>query len=487
MKYLNYIALSLILLLSGCNEWLDLTPQGQIVDEKLFEKEIGYKEILTGVYNTITKQPAYGTDLSVGYVDALAQYWTITSKDHALYDFANYNLKTDKAEKRLLASWSTLYEAIANLNILLERLEGQDTTSLETYNLLKGEALGLRAYLHFDLLRLFGPVLKTTPNGEAIPYRKEFSKNILDRMPADEVMKNIETDLLEAYNLLQNDPIKQNGRQKAGAAVNTITDNFRGIRMNYYAVTATLARYYLLKEDMPKAYQYAKEVIEAEDIFKLLVKNSLLKDKDLLFQSELIFALYDRNIYYRLGPVFSQGPKKEDLKYTIDYALETNKVYENTVYVSNGHGSSEDYRLQYWFTTLLGTETIAKYQCDNDKPEGERPYYPLIPMIRLSEMYYIAAEAKLGTPEGNSEARDLLNIVRKSRNVPLLDVSISETHDLLEEIIAEIRKDSWAEGKLFYAYKRLNHDILTSGTPIPAGNNVFVMPYPIAETDFGTH
>lgn len=486
MKHLIYFV-SLLLFCSSCNNWLDLTPKGQIVDDDLFDKEIGYEEILTGVYNTMVDQAAYGTELTVGIPDAMAQYWHIISQSHELYDFTKFNLTTAKAEARLLATWSKMYEAIANLNILLERLESQDTLSLKKYNLLKGEALGLRAYLHLDLLRLFGPIIKTNPSGEAIPYRKEFSKNITSRLPANEVMNNIENDLLEAYNLLQDDPIKTVGRQDASHSGGEMAHYFRGIRMNYYAVAGTLARYYLLKNDNDKAYQYANEVIEANEIFKLLVRRELLTNKDLIFQSELVFALYDRNMYYRMGPVFFYGPESGKGKYTIPYSLITEATYRKDIYVGTGNGSSEDYRLQHWWKVIIATEALYKYYQDPDKKEVDRPHYPLLPMIRLTEMYYIAAEAKLGTDDNNKASRDLLNAVRKSRNLSALPEEMTSSADLLEQILAEIRKDSWGEGKLFYAYKRLNHDILTSGSPIPASPNVFVMPYPIAETDFGNN
>ena len=35
-----------------------------------------------------------------------------------------------------------------------------------------GEAMALRAFLHFDMLRLFGPVYKLHPEMESIPYNE---------------------------------------------------------------------------------------------------------------------------------------------------------------------------------------------------------------------------------------------------------------------------------------------------------------------------
>ena len=52
------------------------------------------------------------------------------------------------------------------------------------YEIMKGEALGLRAFLHFDLLRMFGPVFAMEPQGKAIPYRTVFSNEPTPVLPA---------------------------------------------------------------------------------------------------------------------------------------------------------------------------------------------------------------------------------------------------------------------------------------------------------------
>jgi hypothetical protein len=56
---------------------------------------------------------------------------------------------------------------------------------------MKGEALGLRAFLHFDLLRMFGPVYKEHPASKAIPYRIAFDKDATPVLPASEVVDAI--------------------------------------------------------------------------------------------------------------------------------------------------------------------------------------------------------------------------------------------------------------------------------------------------------
>ena len=160
MKRLIYLFAALSLGLGACSDWLDVQPKGTISAATLLEDEIGFKEVLAGVYTTMSAKDAYGLELTCGFVDAMAQYWEISSvTDNQLYDFMHFDLTTTGAENRLERVWTKMYQAISNLNILLSDLRKYGPADFTDYNLIKGEALGLRAYLHLDLLRLFGPVL----------------------------------------------------------------------------------------------------------------------------------------------------------------------------------------------------------------------------------------------------------------------------------------------------------------------------------------
>ena len=114
------------------------------------------------------------------------------------------------------------------------------------------------------------------------------------------------------------------------------------------------------------------------------------------------------------------------------------------------------------------------------------PWEKLLPMIRLSEVYYMAAEANLSTrPE---ESWRLLNEVRVSRNLSALPESLKgDAGALLEQIANEYRKDCWGEGKLFYFYKRLFRNIVTREENIPASLELFELPLPKDENEFGNN
>lgn len=111
---------------------------------------------------------------------------------------------------------------------------------------------------------------------------------------------------------------------------------------------------------------------------------------------------------------------------------------------------------------------------------GEAKYYVgkyrgvnRIPLLKLSEMYLIAAEAS-----GDKSWLQTLRDHRGYVNYPLED-----NCDLVAEIEAEYRKEFIAEGQLFYYYKRLNYDKLP-GMSEPMANH-YVFPMPDNELEFG--
>ena len=105
-------------------------------------------------------------------------------------------------------------------------------------------------------------------------------------------------------------------------------------------------------------------------------------------------------------------------------------------------------------------------------------------MIRLSELFYIAAEANLET--NPAESYRLLNEVRYSRNLSDLPSTMeSNAGQLRDQILYEYQKEFWSEGKLFYFYKRLFLDIQTREERIAAKEEIYELPIPRDEIEFG--
>lgn len=483
----RYFTIGLLLcggLLTSCNHWLDLEPYGTVEADKMFEDEAGFIQTLTGSYLLMTDPAAYGYELTAGFPDEIVHYYNERS------EFYNFNYESVDAEGRLEATWLQMYEAIANTNLLLQNLEGRNPDEFDHYNLILGEALGLRAYLHLDLLRLFGPVLRDGGmEREAIPYHEEFSNRTVQLMTAAEVLERIHRDLDSAYVLLADDPIKTYGRRETSVnagvpQVNGLAYSFRGCRMNYYAVCATLARVCMLEGDYANAARYANEVIDSE-IFSLVQTEDVggaENEKNRMFERELVWALFDS----QTGEDSHLGLLDQDRSYALDDA------YRTYVYMDNhSYGSEEDFRCQYWFgyaSELINSwYYVSKYGriMSETGDTDETPWETVVPMIRLTEMYYIAAEASLET--NPAEAYRLLNEVRASRNIPttLPQTVENNADELMNQIVYECQKDFWGEGKLFYLYKRLFMNIRTNNENIPATRELFELPIPDDEIEFG--
>src|SRR5690554_6033508 len=119
--YKLLIAVLILIGSSGCNKWFDVTPSTEMKGEVLFSNQAGFQDALTGVYVLMSQRDSYGSELSMAYLDVLAQtYDNVRSNaGHSYRNAANYEYQETGEEERLLRIWKQQYKAIANLNILL--------------------------------------------------------------------------------------------------------------------------------------------------------------------------------------------------------------------------------------------------------------------------------------------------------------------------------------------------------------------------------
>ena len=159
-KILIAVTLFVCTVASSCNNWLDVTPQAQVNADKLFSTPEGYESAVYGIYTAMTDASIYGTHMTFGFMDVLAQYYYASwDKSHNLYECSQYHYNNGTTQNLISNLWLKSYNTIANCNVLLERLKGQSPSFFPEgeYNLIYGEVLALRAFLHFDLLRAFAP------------------------------------------------------------------------------------------------------------------------------------------------------------------------------------------------------------------------------------------------------------------------------------------------------------------------------------------
>jgi len=438
-----------VLLLCACRKWVDVPPQLQVDEDKLFSNEQGFRDALNGVYLKMGDSSLYGRDLSFGVLSIMGRSYdtTISTAIGGLfYQSALYNVNDVNVKNASQKAWNGLYLCVANLNNLLANADArQQVFTNGNYNTIKGEALGLRAYIYFDLLRMFAPAPSAAElSTPAIPYATVFSPNVAPVLSTGAIIDSCISDLKTAQSLL------------SSADMTTS-------RVTIWAVKGLLARIYTYKGDLTSAQQYALDIINGNK-FPLSTSNS-----DLMFGKEQLFSLFSYTYYatsYNKS-VFSTNPP-----------LGFSPSAQTALFVA-GSGLSADYRYAGAFVdpttgTALGNKISPKKFYINGSPSVN-----VLPMIRLTEMYYIAAEAA-NANQDSLTATNLLDSVRVHRNLPKYTQTALKRDSINVEIGKEYQKEFLGEGQVFFYYKRKNLPFSALPyTRVPVASNasyVFVKP-----------
>lgn len=461
-KSISYILMaSIMLFFSSCNKWLEIDPEDRVMEDKLFKNTEGFLVALNGVYIELNSSTLYGGRLFNNF-DAMAQYYDITG-EHSYRFFANYSLQQDAVKNSFAGIWDVCYKMIANCNTIIEHCElKEQMLGPKYYNLIKGEALALRALLHFELIRIFGPVYSSNSEMASIPYMESSKLEIQPLLKANEISKKIMQDFSAAEALLEKaDPVISEGPIFSYDPLGGTNDfRFRSIRLNYFAVQALEARAALYFNDKITAAAYAEKVIEAVhkpgNAMFPFVQNVVPTHfkEDGVFQPELLFSMYNMKRTDIFKQYFSNSLNNLSVLRIKDTILR-NSIYEPT-----------DYRFQHQFESLKGpddntTTYLIKYRDPGlaDTAQARlKTFRFLVPVIRVSELYYIMAECSDDPATGLT----YLNKTRNARSLPDLPAGTL----IREQLDKEYRREFVGEGQLFFYYKRLGKTEIPSGTDI---------------------
>ena len=465
-----YIFIGLLFSLTSCNDWLDVELDNKVDDDKLFNTAEGFKEALAGVYSSMSKSSMYGGRLTMEYVDVLAQYYNSNST----YEYwEDYDYENSGCRSIISGMWNNLYSCISQANCLEWADKNAGVLSESDRNQIRGEALALRAFLHFDLYRLFAPDVKWAQNAEGIPYNKEFGVSLPPMYSTKEVVQLVINDLLEAEKCLQNDPIQNvvpymiRTSTSAGDVVDKAAKDEMDkyvARVNLYSVKAMLARAYQARGEYVAAVSKAKEVIDSGK-FRLLEATSIDQSEnmvDLLFSDEHIFSLRNKELSTYTKSIF-----KETSGGTTALRMEGSyNLYD---------GNQDDFRYSKWYVDF----DFIKYV-----PDSNSIFTTKVPLIKLSEMYLLIAECTYDTDP--DEARRYVNMLRRHRIRGNQEGAGDWMYLSREDIFKEMRREYIGEGQMWFAHKRnrLNLSGGLTGT-IEASDDIFVFPLPDAEIESG--
>lgn len=461
---LTFLA-GLAVLLSSCSDWLDVKPKTEEEADELFKNEEGFKSALAGVYIALTQSSLYGREMTFGMVGVLGQEWssgaTLDNNSSAYAKLLKYDDLDGTTVKPMIDSiWNGMYKAVANVNTLIEYTDlKKEVFTGNNYEVIRGEALALRAFIHFDLLRFYAPHDFAEGAKVALPYVKDARPAITPQLNPAKFVALVLEDIDAALELLKKDPI-YTGQDVSGIDNGYLAN--RNFHLNYYAVMGLKARVALYAGKTDMALTAAREVIAAQEsgLFPwvatddLTTTNSNLKDRT--FSSEHLFAF---NI-----------AKLED--YIKSYFKGTATPLLNRLFIQDG----DDYRNYLYQADGSVPKVLAKFwQMESQYVSGTlvRPKRDRMPSLRISEMYYIAAEClKDSDPQ---EALKQLNTVRAHRGL----TDFTDASQIQSAIQAEYEQELVGEGQMFFYHKRM-------GTKkIATANAVYVFAMPDDEIDLG--
>ncbi len=475
-KFNILFALFCILTLASCESFLDKEPTNNSSETD------DVHTLMNGIYTKMCSSSYLGRNMFL-YSDAKGGDLTIYSQGRgsdALYTF-NHDFNSGSYS----GFWSHGYNMILQINNVLaniDRMIEEEKVTADEMEDYIGQALTMRGMIYFDLVRLYGQPYNMNKEAWGVPDIAEVITS--DAQPLrDKVSKNYErivSDLTEGAAMLSED--KNNGK------------------INYYANKAIQARVYLHMENWSAALSAAKEIINSGK-YDLYTPAKWVDSWTLQYGSESIFEL-EMNVEDNdlggssLGVYYArQADYGTNLGYfgASDYFLArlgedpTDVRWGIMTYDERSNSFDDSYA-----TDRLGC--CYKYLGSVDQAgDGKAQASAVnIKVVRLSEIYLIAAEAALKSNDA-SAAADYLNEIRKRAPglAPATAATVSE-----DMILDERSKELYGEGHRFWDMIRCNKQIKfddeTAGINPPTRANVIDRTFfrcilPISESEMNVN
>lgn len=403
-------------LLFSCESLVEVElPNTQVAGETVFANTNTATAALTNIYSEIRENNLISgsvriSDLFGLYADELDLFATFRTD---LLEFYNHTI----VPRNITVSsiWNNSYGLIFASNSVIDGLKNSVAIPQEEKDQLIGEALFLRAFLHFYLVNLFGdiPYISTT----------DFQENTkASKMTVADAYQKIIIDLSEAKELLSDSYI-----------------SLERTRPNRGTVSALLSRVYLYMEDWEKAEMESTSIINNTNLY--VWENDLGK----------VFLRESTSTIWQFKPN-AEGENTEEAPIFI-FVTGPPPLIALTSSLINAFEPT-DMRRNQWIGDVSdsdGTDTwyhAFKYKEQSNTPTSLE--YTIL--FRLGEQYLIRAEARaqLGDITG---AQEDLNAIRNRAG--LGDTSAATTSDLLDAILQERQVELFTEfGHRWFDLKR---------------------------------
>lgn len=331
----------LLLIASGCTDWLDIRPEGETVLDDYWQNESQVNQVLAACYRSITEAD----------VIKRMMVWGELRSDNVTYGRnlpveLNKILNVDISPANGYCHWGAIYTVINYCNTFLHYAPDVVYTdpnfTLAKLRSLEAEVLTIRALSYFYLVRAF----KEVPwiDEPSIDDTQEYN---IPKSPEDSVLNNLVTDLKKA--LLY-------------ARDNFEVPEYNKGRITRNAVRALLADIYLWQEEYGKCVEMCDQVL-----------NDTRQQLELVDGEQVI-----KEVFYSGNSSESIFELQFDDKNMINHA------------VKEFYGSSEDIYGQWSFPVILviGNASPFNYQTAAGK-ESEEDLREKDFLLNSGDRYYV--------------------------------------------------------------------------------------------------
>ncbi|MEC4004827.1 RagB/SusD family nutrient uptake outer membrane protein [Flavobacterium sp. SUN052] len=437
------LLLTLLFLLNSCDDFVRVDlPGSQLTAAAVYEDPITADAAMTDVYaklrdGGLLNGGATGLSFLMGtYADELDFYGN--SQNGAVAFYQNSLLASNSDVKNL---WDASYNQIYGANAVIEGVTNSTSLSAATRAQLKGEALFVRALVHFYLSTTFGAV----PYITSTDY--EYNRHV-SRMPVASLHAAVQDDLEASILLLPEDYVSSDRT-----------------RPNRYAAHALLARVALYAGLWNEASDEASAVLNHTALY------STVTDLDAVFLKESPSTVWQFSSSAIGGNTLEAG--------TFNFVVGPPPLAALTSDFMTSF-EANDLRKTHWTNSVSdGTTTWYhpyKYKANGDS--GSAVEFTVV--LRMGELYLIRAEARVRAGDLIGGKEDL-NIVRHLAG--LNDTTAMSASALLDSILAERRVELFCEfGHRFFDLKRFNQ-VQPVLSAVKSGWNATDVLFPIPDSE----
>lgn len=431
-KLLNIFGVaSFIIFATSCSAgWLDLEPSDEAPADKAITNMKDANVALNGVYNMIKGSADYNEYYAAGMI----YYGDVKADDMQATKAANRTSSSYEVRHTATAyapnMWYLPYRVISRANRLLQYIDEGAITDGKPEEIanLKGETLMARALAHFDLLRVYSNPYDVTTNGgnlgvpimdKVYPFTYKPGRNTIN-----EVYARIEADL-------------------DFGVKNMNADNKIG-HFNSWAAKGLLARVNLYKGDNVAALKFAEDVIK-EGPYKLWETEKYVgawrETANSQASTESLFEISITSI--------NDWTDREGIAYLYSENGYADAHITKSFYDFLNTNYTGDIRLQLLKeATKTGTDkTVKGKNVFVNKYAGKSTQNDFrignIPLLRLSEIYLIAAEAAAKESKADLAAEYLNTIVLRGNPTA---TKVSSSAATVDRILDERRVELFGEG-----------------------------------------